>query len=89
MADAARKQVDEYVNQLYECKALSEAQVKDLCEKVCSWGGRASPFCLCGGPFFFFSPRASPPRLRGAASGAPLFAREAQRQRGAAVRGAT
>ena len=29
-----RAQVDEYISQLYECKSLSEAQVKDLCEKV-------------------------------------------------------
>jgi serine/threonine-protein phosphatase 2A catalytic subunit len=30
----ARKTIDEYVNQLMECKALSEAQVKDLCDKA-------------------------------------------------------
>jgi hypothetical protein len=45
--DVSRKQVDEYINQLYECKSLSEAQVKDLCEKV---GERSLWFFL---PSFF------------------------------------
>ena len=34
IAVLARKTIDEYVNQLMECKALSEAQVKDLCDKA-------------------------------------------------------
>lgn len=27
--------VDQWIEQLYECKPLSENQVKTLCEKVC------------------------------------------------------
>ena len=28
------KELDEWIEQLYECKQLSEAQVRTLCEKV-------------------------------------------------------
>ena len=31
---AAAKELDQWVEQLYECKQLSENQVKTLCEKV-------------------------------------------------------
>ena len=34
LADESRKQVDEYISQLMECKSLSEGQVKDLCDKA-------------------------------------------------------
>lgn len=34
METTTRTTVDEYIAQLYECKSLTEAQVKDLCEKV-------------------------------------------------------
>ena len=29
------KELDEWIAQLYECKQLSENQVKQLCDKVC------------------------------------------------------
>lgn len=46
------KELDQWVEQLNECKQLSEGQVKSLCEKVSGglgwaglgWGGRA----VCG-----------------------------------------
>ena len=36
MADdrATAKELDQWIEQLYECKQLSEPQVKTLCEKV-------------------------------------------------------
>ena len=38
MEASTRGTIDEYIAQLYECKSLSEPQVKDLCEKV---------WCVC------------------------------------------
>lgn len=32
---AAAKELDQWIEQLNECKQLSENQVKTLCEKVC------------------------------------------------------
>lgn len=34
------KELDQWVEQLNECKQLSEGQVKSLCEKVSGGGGR-------------------------------------------------
>ena len=36
------KELDQWVEQLNECKQLSESQVKSLCEKVSCKIGRAS-----------------------------------------------
>jgi hypothetical protein len=33
------KEIDEWIAQLYECKQLSENQVKTLCDKVSGWSG--------------------------------------------------
>jgi len=32
---AAAKELDQWVEQLMDCKPLTEAQVKTLCDKVC------------------------------------------------------
>lgn len=32
---AEAKELDQWIEQLYECNQLTEAQVKSLCEKVC------------------------------------------------------
>lgn len=34
---AFTKELDQWIEQLNECKQLSESQVKSLCEKVCVW----------------------------------------------------
>lgn len=34
---AFTKELDQWIEQLNECKQLSESQVKSLCEKVCMW----------------------------------------------------
>ncbi len=34
---AFSKELDQWIEQLNECKQLSENQVKSLCEKVCMW----------------------------------------------------
>lgn len=31
----AAKELDQWIEQLYDCKQLTETQVKTLCEKVC------------------------------------------------------
>lgn len=43
---AFTKEIDQWIEQLNECKQLSEGQVKTLCEKVsCQGGGdRSRPF---------------------------------------------
>jgi len=33
---AAAKELDQWIEQLMDCKPLTEAQVKTLCDKVCS-----------------------------------------------------
>ena len=42
------KELDQWIEQLYECKQLSEPQVKTLCEKVTShlMGTQLHTFCL-------------------------------------------
>ena len=42
------KELDQWIEQLYECKQLSEPQVKTLCEKVtsCLMGTQLHSFCL-------------------------------------------
>lgn len=37
---AFTKEIDQWIEQLNECKQLSEGQVKTLCEKVSCQGGR-------------------------------------------------
>jgi len=32
---AAAKELDQWIDQLMDCKPLTEAQVKTLCDKVC------------------------------------------------------
>lgn len=42
------KELDQWVEQLNECKQLSEGQVKSLCEKVSGglgWGGGGRAVC--------------------------------------------
>ncbi len=40
---AAAKELDQWIEQLNDCKQLSENQVKTLCEKVCQ--KHATPPC--------------------------------------------
>jgi len=42
---AAAKELDQWVEQLNECKQLTENQVKTLCEKV-TLTGQLSKFCV-------------------------------------------
>lgn len=39
---AFTKEIDQWIEQLNECKQLSEGQVKTLCEKVSCQGGRGA-----------------------------------------------
>lgn len=41
---AAAKELDQWIDQLMDCKPLTEAQVKTLCDKVCVQLV-AGPFC--------------------------------------------
>jgi hypothetical protein len=33
----ANKELDQWIEQLYECKQLTETQVRNLCDKVCQF----------------------------------------------------
>jgi len=48
MADdrSGAKELDAWIEQLYDCKQLSEAQVKTLCEKVVTPHATMTHYCL-------------------------------------------
>ena len=37
---AGLKEIDQWIEQLYQCKQLTESQVKQLCEKVGTWNSK-------------------------------------------------
>lgn len=49
---ATLKELDQWIEQLYECKQLTEAQVKTLCEKVGIF--KSIDPTLTKAPFHFF-----------------------------------
>ena len=56
MGDISRDGLDEWIATLMECKPITEAQVKQLCDKVCC---KYDAFALksCGAAVLFFVPR--------------------------------
>lgn len=53
---AFTKELDQWIEQLNECKQLSESQVKSLCEKVCMCN---TPPTSCFGVYFISPPLAA------------------------------